>query len=197
MRVTKIFDDEFLIEGILPTVFNESIMLSEDYKYEFKHYMQEKFKDSEDFPGSRINIELINATEYTKKGNETLLWVKMKTFDILITETDLILGENTTIFDVIFDNFYFDEFKKIISEDYEENNGMETTTTDQQISSEYFSSESKEMENEEEGVADHLVEDLTEMKTILENKIESEFLNFTNLFYSKLIFFAFSDGGGL
>lgn len=129
--VEQLNQNEFVVEAYLVKSFNDT----DEFRERFKSYIESTYSFNQLFPDTKITVKLINATD---KGNETLICFHLKTFNIVISDSDLTL-ESYSIFDQIFDNFdiyefesYFENGNEIEQEANVETEDIEVTTVNHQ-----------------------------------------------------------------
>lgn len=113
------------------------INVTENFKHEFKTYVEDSHKSNDMFPETKITVEVISAEE-NEFGNETNVWFKLQTSNIEITEEDLNLDSgNYTTFDQLFEFFDVSEFES----QFLENVGIEAEITMENILTEDVNTE--------------------------------------------------------
>ena len=105
--------NQFLIGAYLMANFNDS----EEFREGFKKYVESTYSFNQLSPESDILIDVINATE-NEFGNETFILFDLKTFNIPITDSDLLL-ESYSAFDKIFESFDILEFEAHVDKGFD------------------------------------------------------------------------------
>lgn len=103
----RLAENEFLVQAFMLKNFNKTYDNTEGFKAKFKRYSESTYDLNPISNNSKISVELVNATNFK---NETEIWLLLKTVNINITDSDLMLQDGS-IFDDIFYDFDVYEFE--------------------------------------------------------------------------------------
>lgn len=126
-NVEKLSENKFAIEAYLMTVFLDT----DEFRENLKSYIENTYLLYQLAPDSRITIEINNST-INEFGNETVIWINLKTFNIVVTKSDLLL-DSYSVFDRIFDNFDIFEFEAYFDSGNEIEHGADLETEEIEV----------------------------------------------------------------
>lgn len=145
-NVSPLSKDEFFVQAYIMTTFKKADENYQKFKESFQGYVSTMLHSTaiDALQHINISVDLFNATSTPEK--ETMVWFKMKSSDLNVTDEDFALKSEYSIFDLIFDYFAIEDF-----EVYENNDEIETTVKaitvdieEQQIRDDYESQNSRE-----------------------------------------------------